>query len=213
MSPKEPEKQLIVLVSDKDMQFTVRGILSKPKRLGISPLTQEDHTIYVHPEHDAACYLKAHEYLKLFTKKYKYALVLFDREFDKKNELPRADLEAEVEKNLSRSGWRNRCAAIVIDPELERWVWSGSSHVDNILGWKGQKPPLRKWLKNKGHVQSEKEKPARPKEAMRAALRAANKSPSSALFGRLAQKVSLKNCTDEAFLKFKNTLQQWFPPQ
>jgi hypothetical protein len=37
------------------------------------------------------------------------------------------------------------------------------------------------------------------------------KGRSSAIFFELAQRVSVNRCIDPAFLKFKNTLRQWFP--
>jgi len=47
---------------------------------------------------------------------------------------------------------------------------------------------------------------------MEAALRVVRKPRSSVLYQRLAQKISFGRCTDEAFHKFKTTLQNWFSP-
>jgi hypothetical protein len=44
-------------------------------------------------------------------------------------------MENDLEARLSQSGWPSGCcAAIVIDPELELWVWSRSPHVPAVLG-------------------------------------------------------------------------------
>ena len=40
---------LVVLVPDKKLEFTMRGILARHHSLGISPIVVEIHT---HPEHD-----------------------------------------------------------------------------------------------------------------------------------------------------------------
>jgi hypothetical protein len=61
-----------------------------------------------------------------------------------------------------------------------------------------------------GYTQQGEVKPKRPKEALEQALRLARKSRSSSIFRQLAQRVSVKRCTDPAFLKFKATLQRWF---
>ena len=52
------------------------------------------------------------------------------------------NLETEAEQRLSSSGWDDRAVAIVLDPELEIWVWSDSPEVDDVLGWRGRIPRL-----------------------------------------------------------------------
>ncbi len=46
---------------------------------------------------------------------------------------------------------------------------------------------------------------------MKDALRKVDKTPSPARFRELARHVGTVRCIDSAFLKFKQTLQQWFP--
>ena len=48
MSPV-PQKDLIILVADKNMEFAVRGILTRLEALGIRDITYD---LYVHPERD-----------------------------------------------------------------------------------------------------------------------------------------------------------------
>ena len=109
--------------------------------------------------------------------------------------------------------WGNRAAVIVIDPELEQWVWADSPHVDSALGWKDRDPALRHWLEASGMLTSGMVKPDRPKEAMLAALKAVRKTPSSSLHTEIAKKVTLDRCIDGAFLKLKSVLQKWFPAE
>jgi hypothetical protein len=115
-----------------------------------------------------------------------------------------------VEDRLAKSGWEGRAAAIAIDPELENWVWANSSHVETALGWSGRTPDLREWLVEKGLLERPGQKPSRPKQAVEDALRTARKSRSSALYLHLAQSVTLEGCTDKAFLKFRQTIINWF---
>lgn len=63
-----------------------------------------------------------------------------------------------------------RTEVVVIDPELEIWVWSASPHVEDVLGWKGSTPPLRSWLCNQGLWGDDRPKPQDPKRAMEGAL-------------------------------------------
>lgn len=201
-------KDLVVLAADKNMEFGIRGILSRSSSLCIRRVTVD---IFVHPERDPGCLLKAHDFLKPFPESYMHALVVFDRDGCGREERTRKDLESDVEGKLSNSGWKRRAACVVIDPELENWVWSGSHHVDRILGWEGREPGLRDWLRQNGWWANGASKPGRPKEAVEHALRTVRKPRSSALYRELAECVSLKLCSDSAFVKLKDTLSRWFP--
>ncbi|MFH0879673.1 MAG: hypothetical protein V2A34_08170, partial [Lentisphaerota bacterium] len=112
---------------------------------------------------------------------------------------------------LSQSGWSGRCAAVVIKPELEMWVWSDSPHVSKALGWENRQPSVYDWIKaNKAFWPDNTDKPSRPKEALESSLRVVRKSSSPSIFETLAKHVSVTRCTDRAFGKFKTVLKQWF---
>ena len=69
---------------------------------------------------------------------------------------------------------------------------------------------LADWLRDEGHLRSGETKPKDPKRAVEEALRIVRKQRSSAIYLQLAQRVSVHRCVDEAFLKFRKLLQQWF---
>lgn len=199
--------ELVVLVADKDMELAIKGILGRAQAMGIrEPMP----VVHVHPERDPGCLLRGHDFLSLFRNQFAHALILLDREGCGQDR-SRETLEAMIEKRLSESGWGERAAAVVIDPELEMWVWSDSPQVDAVLGWQRKSPDLRSWLKAKNFLQKGQAKPERPKEAMELALRTARKSRSSSLYDQLARQVSMGRCIDPAFIKLKTTLQTWFP--
>lgn len=208
MTNRQFPYDLVILVADKNMEFAVKGILDRSKAIKIREVTPLFH---VHPENDPGCLLRGHLFLSLFVNQYAHALILLDREGCGKDSSTREALEAEIEMQLAQCGWGNRAAAIVIDPELEMWVWSDSSHVNSVLGWEGKSPTLRDTLKNKGYLSEGKVKPERPKEAMEYALRTARKPRSSSLYFQIARKVSLERCLDPSFVKLKRILQDWFP--
>jgi hypothetical protein len=207
MSYAPRTKDLVVLTADMNTQFAVRGILSRHQSLRISKL---DPDFFVHPQKDPGVYHNAHDFLRFAAKTHRHALVLMDREGSGQENKSREDLEGELEQALSRSGWDGRASAVVLDPEIEIWVWSDSSHVDHELGWLQQARGLRPWLQEKGFLGEGSLKPDRPKEAMEAALRSVRKPRSSAIYQALAEKVSLTKCQDPAFLKLKAVLQAWF---
>jgi hypothetical protein len=202
------QKDLLVLTADKNIEFAVRGVLSRSKSLDIMEITAD---FRVHPENDPGCLVRGHDFLKPFSNQYNHALILLDREGSGSEQECRETLEKIIEDKLSVSAWGDRAAAIVIDPELEMWIWSDSPHVASILGWDGRDPDLRSWLLSRNYLEEREVKPSRPKEALEDALRTARKPRSSSLYLQLAEKVSLDRCVDQSFVKLKNTLQKWFP--
>jgi len=201
------KKDLVVLTADKNIEFTIRGILERRESLDIRRV---EYDVFGHPGRDPGCLKGSHDYLRPFINRYDYALVVFDREGCGRENLSRIQIEKFVENELEKSGWNDRASVIVIDPELEMWVWSDSPHVESILGWKESKPCLRDWLKEMKFLDEGQIKPGRPKEAMEKVLCKVGKSKSSKIFHRLSQKVSLNRCSDLAFSKLKNVLQRWF---
>jgi len=210
MNPIAEQKDLVVLVADGTMEFALAGILNRPESIGIRVMTYQ---VYPHPNRDPGCLRESHNFLRPFTSQFKHALVVFDEEGCGKEHCGRKELEGEVKSRLSESGWGDRAEALVIEPELEAWVWSDSPHVQSVLGWQEQGCSLRDWLTDQGYLEQQKVKPNRPKEAMEDVLRLMKKPRSSALYRELAEKVSLKRCQDASFTKLKNILRQWFPPQ
>ena len=201
-------RDLILLVADSNIEFTMKGLLSRPEALRIR---QIDANVVRHPERDPGCLLRSPEFLRPFQNEYRHALVMLDREGSGQGSKSRQELERSLEEDLAVS-WDERAAAIVLDPELEIWLWSDSPEVDAVLGWQDRNPDLRSWLVQEGFADEPTDKPERPKEATEQALRIARKPRSSALYRRLAQKVSFRRCTDPAFEKLKRVLREWFPP-
>lgn len=68
---------LIALVADSNMENTLRGLLSRHQALGIRPITYD---IFRHDKRDPGCWTDAHNYLRPYTRQYRYAMVLFDHE-------------------------------------------------------------------------------------------------------------------------------------
>jgi hypothetical protein len=201
---------LFVLVADTNMRSAFEGILAQYQRLGIRPIERE---VRSRPGWtDPAVFGRCHDFLRSQQRFASFALVAFDRVGCNRAE-PREALEQEVERRLGASGWSNRCAAIVIDPELEAWVWSDSPHVATVLRWGGDRAQLQQWLVQRGHCRQGQQKPDSPKEPVEELLQISRTPRSSSIYRELAARVSFQRCTDPAFLKLRRVLRQWFPVQ
>jgi hypothetical protein len=200
-------RDMIALVADRNMEAAIGGLLSRHRALSIR---QADVEILRHPQRDSGCCHGGVEFLSAFVDQFSHALLMFDREGCGQEDQTPENIETYIEERLSRSGWNGRAKVIVLDPELEIWVWSASPHVEECLGWNDPAMPLRQWLLDQGYLRGGEAKPLRPKEAMEAVLYTSRTPRSSSIYRRLAEMVSLRGCADRAFLRFRHVLQQWF---
>lgn len=201
-------KDLVILLADLDAKETLIGLLSRQRSLGIRPITYD---ILKHDQRDAGCYKEADSLLRAQSRRYDYALVIFDHHGSGQEQSSAAQIQENIEDRLMRNGWDQRCRAIVIVPELEIWVWSTSRQVDVCLGWEHRQPDLRTWLRQNNLLAEHTVKPDDPKFAFDKAIAAVKKNHSSSIFRDLAENVSLRGCIDPAFQRLQTTLTDWFP--
>ncbi len=202
-------KDLIVLAADKNIEYAVRGLLERSADLGIHPPESE---VIVHPRRDPGCFNEAPDFLRPWTRQFRHTLVLFDYAGCGCEHRLEADTVADdLLGRLARNGWDNRGEVVVLNPELEAWVWSSRPYVDVCLGWAGRQPPLREWLAQSGFWPPNAPKPPDPKGAMEAALRQVRKPRSSAIYLNLARQATLGGHTERGFVRFAQALQRWFP--
>jgi hypothetical protein len=197
-------KDLMVLVPDKNMQFAVEGLLRRIHSLKIRSISFD---IKVHSQRDPGIFTASHEFLRIFSGKYSYAMVMLDREGCGCEEAP-SQIAALIQGRLDVNGWQGRSHVIVLDPELEIWVWSNSPVVAECMGWND--PELTLWLTNKRYIAAGSSKPSDPKSVFEEALRLRGKPRSSSIYKKLAENVGFERCTDAAFIKFKTVLMNWF---
>jgi hypothetical protein len=198
-------KDLLCLAADRNIEAVLHGLLGRSEALGLSDVTVD---VLVHPRRDPGCYHEAHEFLRPFRDGYRHALVIFDRDWEGAPAQDALMLEQDVRLRLGSDGWAD---VVVIDPEIEVWVWSDSPHVDDCLGWRDRNPDLRTWLSKQALWNAGQPKPDDPKEAVERALRAVKIPRSSAIYRNLARRASVRRCTDDSFARFRERLGTWFP--
>lgn len=210
-------RDLLLVVADLDAENAIKTLLTERQpalqiSLTFRPTPPPLGDLLRYAGRDAGCYLKAVELLRPFTKSYRHALIVFDHHGSGKDACTRDDIEAELETQLCQNGWNaESVAVVVIAPELEAWIWSTSPHVAERLGWKNERESLKKFLATAGHWHEADTKPHAPKEALEAALGERRETGGPRLFADLAQSVGLTQCEDPSFVKFRTTLQKWFP--
>jgi hypothetical protein len=202
---------LIILVPGRDEREVLDGLLGERRpSLAIRDLRYEFATAVMR---DSGCFRNAPAILRPYCDRAAHALVLFDHFGSGQSDHEADQVEDDLRARLAANGWDDRAEVLVIEPELEIWVWSASPVVDEILGWGERQPPLRQWLKEHGGWPEDQHKPPKPKASVEAALREARIPRSPRLYRKLAERVSLALCQDRAFQRLVTLLRRWFPPE
>ncbi len=198
--------RLMCVVADKNIEAAVSALLEcRRPALGLADFSLEK--IVVHPRRDPGCYHEGPEFLKgLMGTGDHRGLLVFDQAWQGNPHATAVDTEAAVRARFANLGIAGRAEVVVIEPELEAWVWSSSPHVGQVLGWDGNHATLRGWLSKRGLWPDDAPKPPDPKKAVEAVLSKQRIPQSSALYRQLARRVSLGGCQDAAFLRFREFL-------
>jgi hypothetical protein len=199
-------RDLALLVADKNMDFAVRGILSRPQALGIRPVTYE---IRQHVNRDGGVRTTGPETLALLRKQFRNGIAMLDWEGSGTKAKSAIELEQELDARL-RQSWRDRAKAIVIEPELDVWIWGSDNALREILEWPGGQT-IRQWLAARGYKFDGSGKPVRPKEALDELMVWLDQPRSSVLYEKITGKISIAHCVDPAFMRLRSTLKSWFP--
>lgn len=199
----------MILVADIQQEKTLETLLhERYKSLKIRKITFD---IFRHPRKDPGVYKEAPQFLRTYQKQYDHALVVLDSEWAGAPG-DAVYLRDNLRQRLYNNGWEaNNAEVIVIDPELEIWVWSDSPVVAEELRTTWNE--IKCFAQQHGYWTQDQQKPSRPKELLDAILRQQDRPRSSALFQTFAARVGLTRCQDEAFMRLRQTLQNWFPFQ
>ena len=159
---------------------------------------------------DGGIHRRAHELLRPYRRSHRNALVVLDQMFG--GQRPATEVREEILENLQRSGWLASSAeVIVIDPELEVWLWQRDNpHVAKAFRYNGPST-LEGLLESQGLWPARTPKPLKPKEAARWLLRKYRPGSPMVVYARIAANVSVIGCQDPAFNLLVDALRRWFP--
>lgn len=200
-------KDLFVLVADTNMEFTLRGALSRPQALEIRQITFQ---IKAHVNRDPGVRKTGVDMVRGQHQQFRHALLMLDFEGSGTTAENGIELEKELNQQLS-DDWGTAAKAIVIEPELDVWIWGSDNALHQTLGRISEQQTIRIWLKEQDYDFTEQNKPTRPKEALEDVLRQLRRPRSSSIYEDLAKAISMRSCTDPAFIRLRHQLQEWFP--
>lgn len=200
------QKDLLLLVPDKNTQFALKGALPRHASLGIRPITFD---FLVHSGRDGGVRTTGAAVAALKRRQFRHLMMIFDHEGCGAENISAADLTNELERTLAAS-WGNEARVIVIEPEVDVWMWGGDNLLSQLLKWNDERS-IREWLREKGYEFDHNDKPLRPKESLEELLKRQSEPRSSSLYERIATRLSLARCKDPAFVRLHKILQFWFP--
>lgn len=202
------KRDIVFLVADSAMEQLLLGFFGRDqfhRRLDCQPIDFDpSQDCVVSPNRDPGVYNSTRGLLGPYEKLYQRAVVMLDAEWAGSPGANR--IRADITESL-RHAWE-QFVVIVIEPELEAWIWQDSPNVARALKCRTD---FRKVLHYSGHWPEGQAKPKDPKAALEYLRREQRADRSNALFRRLADTVSAKGCQDEAHQLLRDTLRAWFP--
>ena len=210
MIPSQSTSNLVVLTADSQMHRVVETLLQyRRPSLGLSADFSAE--VRKHPQQDSGCRTASQVILNPLRNTQRNVMVIFDWHGSGAAG-GAAELESDLERQYERDGWETgRVAFVVIEPELDAWVFGATfQRLQQAFEW-SQPQPIRDWLESRGYLQPGAAKPQDPKRAVEEMLALRGRHRSAKLYADLARNAGLARCQDRAFQKFRSTLQRWFP--
>ncbi len=203
------------MVADKNMEACLHGLLGRDRwhlSIGCAPVNIDEEDVIVAAGHnDPGLFARGAELLRPFAGIYQRMVVMIDADWD--GSPGTQTIQQCISRHLTNAGWSNDSGlAVVLDPEVDAWLWTRTDHTAKCLGW-ATWPALEGPLAAAGLWTANQPKPPRPKEAAAWALRLQREPRSSLVYRRLTETVGLGRCTDPAFVSLRDALRRWFPPE
>lgn len=209
-------RDCIFLLADKNMQAAFEGFFSREavhQSLGCGAFRfdpRRDIAVAA-GDNDPGLYTRGHELLRPYQKTHRRAVVVLDAQWD--GSPGEALIRQHLTDQISSTGWAtDHFAVIVIDPELENWIWQPNDHVAKGLGFSSSNELMADTDLQTAWPQGQ-DKPSLPKKTLEVLLQKKSIPRSSAIYKQITSKVSVKRCQDSAFRQLVALLQKWFPQE
>jgi hypothetical protein len=202
-------RDVVFLVADSGIEQMVRGFLGRERfhqslRCGPFAFDPATDVVVATQGRDPDVHKNARERLRAYEAQYAHAVVILDEQWE--GSPGAAKIRDDIAKQMAP--YWERFAVVVIEPELEAWVWQDSPHVAQAFKCP---PDFRAILANSGHWPLTATKPLDPKAALEYLRDRHRARVLNAAFGRLATQISVRRCEDAAFHHLCENLRTWFP--
>lgn len=207
---------LIVLVADSNMEALITGLLSRMHLVERNPQINPilDYIPVVHPLRDAGVYNSPNDSVAPFANDpANKLLVVLDHEFGNPNIGAPDQVQEYVKRLCERNGWEDRVHVVVCYPEIDSWVWVNRNWMNANLGFRQLNRNINEYLTANNFTLDNNSKPDRPKEAFEFLLEGIRRPRSSSIYRLVGEEAGYLNCTDPAFLSFRNKIIEWFAIQ
>ena len=211
MTAAEDQRDIVFLLADPGMEQVVKGFLSREphQRLDCGRFEFDpDKDIVVAPTRDPGVYGASRGWLQPFERSHRHAVVVIDAAWEDSGSPSAAEIREHITKNLA-DVWRE-CVVIVIEPELEAWLMSVNPHLAETFRCPEN---YRQILADAGFWPEGPVKPPDPKAALDYLRQRHRARAHNAEFGKLAARMSVRQCQDPAFIQLRDQLRAWFPAE
>ena len=161
------------VVAEANMEYTLLGMLSRA-RFDLTLQCRRfafDHRqdlLVAVGDNDPGLFTRVENYVRPVRPTHAHVVVMLDSEWA--GSPGTVAIREQIIEGCVRCGWQHDAvAAIVLEPELETWMWQDNKIVEAAVGYAG--PSLRQELEKRGAWPSAAPKPPRPKETLEAVLR------------------------------------------
>jgi hypothetical protein len=210
-------RDVVFLVADQAMEQMVRGFFGKEKfhlSLRCGEFDFDPSRDIVRGMGDGWVHKYAGEALSQHRDTHRRVVVMLDSGLSWSPSPPDEQIEADIIAQIEPFWPPERHVAILIEPELDVWLWHrGAASLPHALGITSRlDKDLYEILRENGYWPDGARKPPDPKAAREFLQRPPYRADkSSAVFRRVAERLSVRHCDDKAFLKLRDTLREWFP--
>ena len=146
---------------------------------------------------------------------HRHAVVCLDKKFPGAPAAGR--IRRDITGNLRTAGWDpSRFEVIVIQPELERWLWLDHPACERAFGYPraDHGRSMRVMMREQGQWHEHDDKPHDCDAALVWAARwKQRKTAPATLFKAMLPTAPVQHCEDPAFVKLRDTLKSWFPSE
>ena len=206
-------KDLFVYAADADAVAFLNAILNKPEALGIRKIRFD---IDRNGGRDSGMIKNGAEFVRTerIKNNYRKVILMWDHHGSGRERRQKPlQVSQEIQDKLDSFTWEDNSATIVLNPELEQWLWHCEQAVAKHFGMAAEQ--LQQWCEKYAGEQGVPPadiKKQNPKGVfqyiMDKCLDRSLKPRDFEEIGRLASIKGLQDC--ESFRKFTKTLQGWF---